>query len=369
MRPFILFTESSANIGGQELQALAQMSGLRARGVDTLLVCKLESRIGEEAQRRGLPVVHQSLRSAGDLRSLFALRRRIASLAPAAVICHSGHDAYLAGVAAKALQRFSPRVIRMRTYKSSVNAFFYNSVFDVTLTPSEAMRTELLRRAPVRPEKVRVLYPGIDFSRLEARAREELGHEGLRLWLASHRGPVITIAAMLRGEKGHTTLLQSLARLVGSHPYLGCVIAGEGSQRTRIEALIAELGLGNHTFMAGFVDNVPALIRRSDLVVVPSVVEPLGMTQIESLALETPVVASNVDGIPETVQHEQTGLLVAPGDVAAWSAALASALARPERMRALAIRGREAVRERFSLRRNIEELMAQCGLPDRNGHR
>src|SRR4051812_48128944 len=96
MRRTILFTESSRSVGGQELQALAQMEGLGAAGIGTRLVCRADSRMAEEARRRGLAVTHMPLRSAGDLRSLAMLRRCIADLRPAAVVCHSGHDAYLA---------------------------------------------------------------------------------------------------------------------------------------------------------------------------------------------------------------------------------------------------------------------------------
>src|SRR4051794_38101401 len=143
MRRAVLFSESSSNIGGQELQALAQMEGLRRRGIETLLVCRPGSAIGGEAQSRGLPCAFAALRSAGDLWSAVVLRRCIARLAPAAVICHSGHDAYLAGLATKLGRLHPPRLIRMRTYKSSVNRFMYDRVFDLALTPSAFMREEL----------------------------------------------------------------------------------------------------------------------------------------------------------------------------------------------------------------------------------
>lgn len=363
LRPAILFTESSLNIGGQELQALTQVQALRRVGIDALLACAPGSRIGAQARAMELPVVDAALRSAGDVRSLLILRRLIAEARPAAVVCHSGHDAYLAGFAVRSMRRSTrPRLLRMRTYPSSVKPWLHNHVFDRTLTPSEFLRRQLLDGHPVRAERVAVLYPGIDFEALARRAAAPLAHPALDAWLRAGSGPVLTLAAMLRAEKGHEVLLRSLARIGAAHPEVRCVLAGEGPERARIEALIAELGLGARVFVAGFLDNVAPLLKRSDAVVVPSLAEPLGMTQIEALALGVPVVASRVGGIPETVADGRTGLLVTPGDVDAWAAALLQALAQPDRLREMADRGGREVRERFSIQTNLTCLMTHAGL-------
>jgi glycosyltransferase involved in cell wall biosynthesis len=71
---------------------------------------------------------------------------------------------------------------------------------------------------------------------------------------------------------------------------------------------------------------VAPLYRRADLLLMPSTYEPLGMSQIEALALHCPVLASNTGGIPETVIHGQTGTLVEAGNAQAWADAIASAL-------------------------------------------
>jgi glycosyltransferase involved in cell wall biosynthesis len=74
------------------------------------------------------------------------------------------------------------------------------------------------------------------------------------------------------------------------------------------------------------------------------------------------VLASRVGGIPETVAHEQTGLLVPPGDVDAWEAALLQALAQPERLCEMADSGGRDVRERFSIETNLTCLMTHAGV-------
>ena len=124
----------------------------------------------------------------------------------------------------------------------------------------------------------------------------------------------------------------------------------------------SELGIENNVCFAGLVRNLPALYRRSELVVMPSLYEPLGMSQVEALGLGVPVVASRVGGIPETVEHERTGLLAAPGDAAAWTQALTRALERREEMRTLAQAGRNDVRRRFELSGVLDQLENHLGV-------
>jgi glycosyltransferase involved in cell wall biosynthesis len=104
------------------------------------------------------------------------------------------------------------------------------------------------------------------------------------------------------------------------------------------------------------VRELPPLYVRSEVVVMPSFYEPLGMSQIEALGLGVPVVASRVGGIPETVHHGRTGLLAAPGDMDAWTDALTWALEHRAEMRAMATAGRADVRQRFELAKVLDEL-------------
>ena len=116
------------------------------------------------------------------------------------------------------------------------------------------------------------------------------------------------------------------------------------------------LGLLANVCFAGLVRELPPLYVRSELVVMPSFYEPLGMSQIEALGLGVPVVASRVGGIPETVHDRRTGLLAAPDDVEGWIEALSWALEHRAEMRAMAAAGRADVRERFELSKVLDEL-------------
>ena len=245
----------------------------------------------------------------------------------------------------------------MRTYQPGVpHAWTYNRLADLTLVPSEEVRRNLLANPRIKPERICVLYPGLDLKRLEREAGQPLpAHIGE--WLVQHPGLLLVHAAMLRNEKGHAVMLEALAQLIGDFPTLRYIIAGEGELREALTAAVRERGLAEHVLIAGLVPAVAALYQRADLVVMPSLVEPLGMSQSEALALGIPVVASRTGGIPETVEDGRTGLLVAPGDPAAWAAALRWALTHPAEMQTMAQAGREFVRANFSMPANIDRLL------------
>jgi glycosyltransferase involved in cell wall biosynthesis len=352
----VLFTESSPNLGGQELQLLEQARGLAGRGIQVRLLCPAASRIAEVAGQFGVPVSPVAFRNSVHPASVLRVMNLISEWRPHAILCHSGHDADVCALAARLIRK-RPRLVRMRTYQHGLpHAWTYNHLFDRTLVPSVEMRRRLLANPSIKGERIAVLRPGIAFAELEGRSKQPLD-PGLEETLARFPARRLTHAAMLREEKGHLFMLEVLARLRASFPDLCYVIAGEGELEETVRSKTKTFRLQQNVCFAGLVRNLPALYVRSELVVMPSLYEPLGMSQIEALGLGVPVVASRVGGIPETIENQHTGLLVAPGDVHIWTEALAWALEHREEMRAFAAAGRADVRRRFELATVLDELI------------
>lgn len=353
----VLFTESSPNIGGQELQLLAQAKGLQRLGIDTRLVCRPNSRISTVATEEQIEVAHLPFRNSLHPASILGLRRIIAEFSPEAVIAHSGHDSNTAALAARLCFK-RPLLVRSRTYQPGLpHAFTYNTLFDLTLVPSAFLKHLLLRNPQIKSERISVLYPGIPFEHNDARSQQSLSPE-LLAQLGGATRKLLVHAAMLRGEKGHHTILQALPALVQKFPDLCYVIAGEGELEAALKQEVADRHLEAHVLFCGMVSAVPALMRQATLVTMPSTYEPLGMSQIEALGLGIPVVASDTGGIPETIVDGQTSLLAAPEDVTAWQAQLDWALSHPKEMQAMAALGKETVRAQFSMDGNLQQLLA-----------
>ncbi len=356
----ILFSESSLNLGGQELQALQQMVALRERGVEVRLACRPASKIHQAATERNLEILPVLFRNSLHVPSIARIAALIRAWQPEAVISHSGHDANVCELAARFVAH-RPVLIRARTYQHGIpHAWTYNWLADMTIVPSREMRDRILQNRRIDPDRIHVLYPGLPFAEFARQAQQPLTAT-IEQWLATHPGPVLAHAAMLRAEKGHLFMLDVVASLLPEFPDLRYVIAGEGAEREAIETRIRALKLEQHVLLAGMVHPVAALLRRAQIVIMPSLVEPLGMAQSEALSLGVPVVASNVGGIPETVSHQNTGLLAEAGDLKAWRETIAWALGHGGQMQSMAAAGREDVTARFSIEANIERLLSLIG--------
>ena len=355
----ILFLESSKNLGGQEFQLLQQMKCLSLLGIKVELVCQAKSPIAALASARGLDVTTTSLKKGLDLRGIARVFCKILKESPRALVVHSGHDALIGSFAAKCafLVGRGARVIRMRTYQPAnkiPSSLIYNYLFSITYTPSEFLRSILLKNSKINPKKISVLYPGIDFDALKIEATLP---DQLLSWLATHPGPIISQGAMLRGEKGHITILKAMPELLKTFPSIRYVVAGEGPELNNLSKLVRELKLEDHVYFAGLVQSISALLKISTLALMPSLREPLGMFQIESQFLGVPTIASNVDGIPETLVHQKTGLLVEPGDVQEWINHITWALQNLDEMKSLANQGSIYVKEKFSMESNTQQLL------------
>jgi glycosyltransferase involved in cell wall biosynthesis len=210
-----------------------------------------------------------------------------------------------------------------------------------------AISHETVRRArPFLPADCApvVVHPGID--------PPSAGGAPDAALLAGAGERFVLIVGRLAGAeryKGHDELLAAFAALDPAiAPRL--VIAGDGSDRARLETKAAELGLGGRVLFAGAVDGatLEALYRRSALFAMPSAGEGFGLVFLEAMAAGKPCVALEASAPAEIVVHGETGLLVPAKAPAALAAALRELLARPELARRLGEAGRERYRRDFT---------------------
>ena len=347
------------NIGGQELQALQQIRALQESGFNALLLCKPNSAILQRARAFGVEANPIRFRNAFHLPSFWQLLQLVRSKDPMAIVCHGSHDAILSALVSRWIAFLGGRripVLRVKTFQHGYPlSFAYNHLFSKTLTPSSYLRSLFLVNRSIKPSKIEVLYPGIDFSGL--RLANGALPEHVRQWLSAHPGPVIAHGAILRGEKGHQVILKALVEVKKFFPAVRYLIAGEGQDRLLLESQISALGLEDNVYLAGILHPIAPLLNASTLAVLPSLIEPLGMFQIEAQYLGVPTIVSRVGGIPETILHEETGLMVEPGNVRAWADAICWVLENPIEARQLAERGRAFVSNKFSMERNTAELI------------
>lgn len=122
--------------------------------------------------------------------------------------------------------------------------------------------------------------------------------------------------------KRQALLIECLALIHQDYPKLRLLIIGEGSERTNLETLIKEKGLTNKIFLLGNVSEAARLLKAFCIFLFPSKSEAYGYVVHEAGLAGLPVVATNVGGIPEIIEHDVSGLLVPEGDLSAFKEAL-----------------------------------------------
>ena len=191
---------------------------------------------------------------------------------------------------------------------------------------------------------------GIDLERFrprdgDGRLRRELGLD--------ESTPLVGTVGLLKPQKAHEVLLEAAERVDAAF-----VVAGEGPSRSFLEREISARALGGRFFLLGHRDDVPEVLVDLDVFALSSDFEGLCLAVAESLAVGTPVVATEVGGVPQTVVDGETGLLVPPRDPDALAAGINRLLADRDEGARLARAGGERVRRLYPLDAMVEATSA-----------
>jgi glycosyltransferase involved in cell wall biosynthesis len=179
--------------------------------------------------------------------------------------------------------------------------------------------------------------------------RQELGAEDAEL--------IVTVGRHVP-EKNQALLVDAVALLADRRPRLRAVLVGAGPLRDELLAQIRKLGLEDRVTLTGEREDAVDVIAAADVFVLSSSTEALPLALLEAMALGRPVVSTDVGGVGDAVQHEQTGLLVPPGDAHALAAAVERLLDDDGTARELGAHAREFALSRCSVETMIDSYSA-----------
>jgi glycosyltransferase involved in cell wall biosynthesis len=216
------------------------------------------------------------------------------------------------------------------------------------LAVSGAIADELVERLDWPAERVEVVHNAVVVERFEV-PRSAV----LRAELAGDR-PLILTPARLDAQKGHDTLLAAAAEI----PEAAFVLAGDGPERNRLEALAADLGVRDRVRFLGRRTDIPELLAACDIFALPSLYEGSSLAVLEAMAARRAIVSSAIPGTDELIEDGRDGLLVSPGDTAGLTAALRRLLADPKLREDLAAMARRRVEAEFTRERMAAKVAA-----------
>ncbi len=225
---------------------------------------------------------------------------------------------------------------------------------DRVIVLGEAQKREILSLGIGSEAKMRVIPLGLDLApflevdRMRGELRRELG--------VGEEVPIIGIVARLVPIKAIDLFLSAARQVLEAWPDALFVVAGDGTERTALEALMRELKIEKSVRFLGFRSDLARLNADFNCVVLCSHNEGLPVAVIEALASARAVVATQVGSVGDLVVPEESGLLVPPGDVEALAQAITRTINEPEAARKWGLNGRARVYPQLDISRLVRDI-------------
>jgi hypothetical protein len=260
-------------------------------------------------------------------------------------------------------------VLHVRPWKRAANWLFCLPVTKMFCVSSFIHRCDVAYGA-MPPRRLEVLYNGVDLDRAETGAARA-GEFRRRHALPEDRVLVVQAGHLIQ-EKGVADLLRAAQTVLRDGGAVHFLVAGEGPRRQEFERLAGELGISSHVTFSGRVrDPVgEGLWATCDIACqVSRWQEAFGLTIAEAMASARPVIGTRTGAIPELIEDGRSGFLVEPGDGAALAEKIAVLARDPQRRQAMGQAGRSICQEKFSLRKNVADMITSYGIRTAAGNR
>lgn len=223
------------------------------------------------------------------------------------------------------------------------------------ILPSEYLREWVVARRAMPRSRTRVLYNPIDVARFRPDAARR---ETVRRQLGfAPNDVVIGFAGRFERQKGVYVLAAALEQVMTNAPSARALWVGGGEVAREIDAMLAASPYASRHVRQPWSTDIASCFAAMDILAFPSIRrESFGRVAAEAQACGVPVVASRVGGIPETLREGESGLLVTPGDVPAWSDALLRLVNDTSLRTRMAAAGRAQACDRFAASRIAGEF-------------
>lgn len=374
----VLFVNHTSVVSGAEHSLLALLEGMPPETVAGL-ACPAGP-LAEMAQRRGI-TIHLIRGTAGSLRlhpwhtsvavaemALSGLEVARAARRSGAMVIHSNslRGGLIVVIANRLHRRGFVAHVRDCLPDSAAARLIHRQIAgaaDEVVAVSRYVAGRFQIGLRDRMASIRVVDEPIDFALFRGGLRSSDDPR-------PHDAPLLLLVGQISPWKGHDTAIRALQTLRLSRPNARLQIVGDvkfSGAGTRLDnrsylmelrRLVERLGLVDAVEFTGERDDVPQVMAQADILLVPSTEEPFGRTVVEAMAVETPVIATNIGGPAEVIDDGLTGLLVPPGDAAAWSEAIGRILGHPEWAREMSHRAIEIVHRRFATERHVAAMTA-----------
>lgn len=367
MRRKILYLIENIFFGGGE-RAFAQIiNGLDKEKYEIYTAC-LPGGIFEEKIKTSAKILPFDLRNRFNLLRIYQLAKILKEKNIEIVHSQGGRGGFFARIAAKMakvpamistiampVEGFDVGLLRKGIYVMLDR--FSERFVDRFIVVSETLRDRLIEKHKVPSKNIVKIYNGIEvkeyYSIFESayKIRDEFN-------IKPDVQLVGTIGRLV-WQKGLPYFIQAIKQIVdGRWQVAGemkFLIVGEGNERKNLERMVKELGIKKNVIFTGFRKDVKEILQALDIFVLPSIREGQPIILLEAMAMGKPIVATDIEGVNETVVNGLTGILVPPKAPQALARAIVSLLKDSKKAQKMGQAGRRVVEEKFDLKDKVKQ--------------
>lgn len=346
-KPRIIHVISELDIGGTERQLSLILPSLQ-KHFDNHVVCMMgRGPVGKELENDGIPVHYLDGTSMLNPVTPVRLWQLLRALKPQMSIGYLLYADTLNRLTGKAAQ--VPVIISSqrsslvgRAYLKSID-WLTKSFVTAYTTQTEHARQQLCDTLSVPLERIHVIPNAVAMSNITSTFNP------LEPIVKNKQAQVITCVSNLKPGKGHRELIAAFARIYSQHGNARLVLVGDGPLRNAVELQIGSLGMENAIHVLGSRNDVPEILRSSDIFVMPTYGEGMSNALLEAMAAGLPCITSDIPVNAEVIKDGHHGMLWKTGDQNHLVECLNTLLSDPQEADRLGRAARDKVAQQYSL--------------------
>ena len=261
--------------------------------------------ITDRMEQKGINVIFLNKKSGIDIATIRDLKKIFKECKPDVVHSHlyAGKYAHIAAALCKIPGRIYTIHNVAKKEAGKLNRMFNRILFKhcnvIPVSLSKEVQKSVMEEYGLEAERTPVVFNGVPMKnchpKMEYRGNQSILHVG-----------------RFAEAKNHEVLVKAISTLVDKGYDIKLYFYGQGEKENSIKELVETMHMENNIFFCGVTGDIYSVMEKSDIFVLPSIYEGMPMTLIEAMGTGMPILAANVGGIPDMIEHEKTGLLCEP---------------------------------------------------------
>lgn len=310
-------------IGGVERYVETLLKYTDHNQVENILICSQnydEAKMKKIADKVILIRMKHEINAYADFKAIRAIHHYIKQIKPDIIYAHSSKAGALARIADLGIKNkviYNPHGWAFNMQQSAKKKEMYKWVekilahfCDKIICISDAEKKSALREKICKSDKLQVIYNGIDLEEINNTTPIERAGLGI-----SSDAFVVGMVGRLSKQKSPDIFVKAAKLIKEKIPNAYFLMVGDGELRNQIEGMVQQYGLDSSFLITGWVDNPTAYMKIMDVGMLLSRWEGFGLVLPEYMACGVPIIATDVDAIPNIIKDGVNGLLVLPGDL------------------------------------------------------